>query len=148
MPSTRNKNRLPTAKERLFVHHYSADPEGGIGRALRAAGYTENFVHKSSKKIMANPVVQRLLSEATAVIFAKLDVTREKIIRRVAEKFFANDATASEVSRLGKLLAEMTPGALVPINVNHSVGMSLEDFLKEKDATTTSPTPGGAELTH
>ena len=125
-----------TPKVRLFLTAYTLNPEAGPEAAALKAGYTASSAKKAAR-ILDVPAVKKALAETMAPIMEKHNVTRDGIIKRVAEKFYDTTTTPSEVARLGKLLAEMTPGALVPVQVNHRE-LSLEDFIEAGGGKPTS----------
>jgi phage terminase small subunit len=116
-----------TPKERLFVASYTTSQNAEA--AAVAAGFAPNKAIVTARRLMAQPKIKQALELALRPVLERYNVNRESIIQRVAEKFWEKEATAGEVARLGKLLAEMTPGALVPIDVHHSGELTLEAFL-------------------
>lgn len=78
--------------------------------------------------MLRRPKVQALIAERLAAA----GITHATIRARVAGRFFSEGTTNADVARLGKLLAEMTPGALAPQKHEHAVGLTWEQLVPKK----------------
>jgi phage terminase small subunit len=109
------------------VEHYTSDCAGNISRAYIAAGYRAGGVQNAGR-LLKNPKVLKAIEKVMAPSVEKAGVSRDELVQKLAERFRDPNVLNTDLVRIGKLLAEMTPGALVPVGVKVT-GMTLEDFI-------------------
>lgn len=143
-PDDRNniKRRLPdlfngtddplTIRERLFVLHYNANG-GNAAQAAKDAGYSAsaNGSKRRGYELRHRPLVQEALREVQAQVTAELGDVAKTIRVRMLDVMLSDET--DRVSA-GRLLAECTPGALVPKESKVNVtGQTLEQMVLEAE---------------
>lgn len=77
------------AKQKLFVKHYLK--EKNATRAAKAAGYSKKTAHSVGPRMMENAGVKKAIDEGIAKQADKLEITADRVIKRIAEIAFAKD---------------------------------------------------------
>jgi phage terminase small subunit len=144
-PRRQSKPTRISTQERMFVEAYCTPGVGPV-EAARVAGFKSPDLSACAYNQLRKPKIKEAIEKLMTATTKQYKVTRESIIQRVAEKFWEKDATAGEVARLGKLLAEMTPGALVPVDVHHTGELTLEAFLSAGQVDPNPQTEAPARL--
>lgn len=135
-----------TERERKYVELYTTDFHGRNEAAAIAAGYPKKTIRVAVNRLNKHPAVQSKIKAVMAPAIAKAELTRDELVAKLATRFREPEVTNSDLVRLGKLIAEMLPGALVPVGLKVT-GMTLEDFIKsgEELAKASSPDETPAE---
>jgi hypothetical protein len=102
---------------------------GNATEAALAAGYGAGN-RKSAREVGCK--LRARHAKLIARHLAAGGITGETIRLHVASRFFDSKASNADVARLGKLLAEMTAGALAPQKLEHSGGIVVEIHKEEE----------------
>lgn len=93
------------AKQRLFVAEYLKDRNAS--RAYQAAGYPGRGADQSASRLLKNAKVAEAIEKGLARLGAKLDLSAERVLQRIAEiAFYTPKAKTSDVLRACEMLGK------------------------------------------
>jgi hypothetical protein len=123
-----------THRQRNLVAAYKTrtpdEPLYEIGRRAGWKAKSKDHLTDQVSSALKTPAVQVALRHDPAPKGAKPKITPEFLRRRAREIVLDPLTPKGELLKALRFLAEMTPGALVPLGVNLSGRLGIEDFVR------------------
>lgn len=130
-----------TDLERRFVDLVTTEFIGNHLKAGAAAGLPKTYLKQHVHRLMKRQVVKDAIAERMRPSMEKAGITRDEIVAKLAARFRDKNVANIDMVRIGGLLADMMPGARVPVGLKVT-GLTLEDFINQGREAETGETHG------
>lgn len=108
------------SKQKLFVKHYRIHQNAT--KAAKAAGYSKKTSYSIGQRLLKNVEIRKMLKDSAEKTSAKLDISAERILGRIAEMAFDTDwIKKSDILRACELLGKHKSLFTENINMNANV---------------------------